>query len=77
MMDLYLINIGSAAELARELGFILAKAEIYQARSLRLANFSAAKTRTTPYDAYVWQMIALCGITLRFLSSAPLLTWPL
>ena len=31
---------------------ILAKAEICQARPLRLANLSAAKTRTTPYDAY-------------------------
>ena len=43
---------------------IPAKAEICQTRFLRLGNFSAAKTRTTLYDAYFWQMITLCGIVI-------------
>ena len=41
---------------------ILAKASICQARFLRLANVSAAKTRATRSVAYIWQMITLRGI---------------
>jgi len=56
---------------------IPAKAEICQARFSecfccgetatevrieRFSNLSAAKTRAMPYDAYAWQIIALCSI---------------